>query len=193
MIKPEIKLQNEQILDGIAAGDENVLKSIFRDYKAKIIAFLKKDNATTEEAEDIFMSSLEIIYHSLLEKKLTLDKATFKTYFTPICLFQWGKIKRRKKFTGYVTKARLKVYIDVIDYENEWVEHQRMVLFRTKMSNLSDECSKILGWYLNQEKSLSEMSVLLGISEGALRKRKYDCKERLFKMVQSDPLYHELI
>lgn len=181
------------LLDGIRSGDDQILKQIFRVYKPPIIKLLIRDGAQVTEAEDIFMTGLEAIHEKLQIDNLILDKATFKTYFTRICLYQWSKVRRRKKFSSPVTMDHLEVLDDMEDPGDTLLAVDRINLMHAKLMTMSSECRQILEWYFTGEKSMLDMAGLLEISEGNVRKKKYDCKERLFKLMQNDPLYKELI
>lgn len=186
-------IKDSVLLDGIRSGDDQILKQIFRVYKPPIIKLLIRDGAQVTEAEDIFMTGLEAIHQKLQIDNLILDKATFKTYFTRICLYQWSKVRRRKKFSSSVTMDHLEVLADVEDPEDAFLEIDRMNMMQNKLMTMSTECRQILEWYFSGEKSIQDMARILEISEGNVRKKKFDCKERLFKLMQNDPLYKELI
>lgn len=186
-------MQDNALLEGIRVGDRNTLSQIFRDYKKAIMNLLMRDGARMEEAEDIFMIGLEAIHEKLQTAHLYLDKATFKTYFTQVCLYQWSKVRRRKKFSSPVTMDQLEVLRDMGDLEEALMITDRNNLMYSKLTTMSGECRQILEWYFSGEKSIQDMARILEISEGNVRKKKFDCKERLFKLMQNDPLYKELI
>lgn len=188
----EIEL-NRYILDGIKTGDPAVLRKIFSDHKYSICQLLMKGGASSVESDDIFMSAIEVIFNKLQNAHIELLDASFKTYLTKICLFQWSKIKRRKKFTSDVTIDDLGVLTDMEDLSEDWNAIERKNLMSRKMKLISSECRHLLEWFYSEQKSITEIATLLKIAEGNVRKRKFDCKEKLIRLVQNDPLYKELI
>ena len=72
------------------------------------------------------------------------------------------------------------------------LEAEERRLFQKHFERLSPECQQILGMFF-EGKSMEEIRKNLGLSSvGYAKKRKFVCKERLIKAIQSDPLYLEL-
>lgn len=192
LISPNVLLENITILEGIRTGDEVILKNIFSTYKMLIMNILRKSGAKPQESEDVFITALEAIYEKLQTKELTLDKASFKSYFIKICLFQWNKIKYRKKFLYSVTLENIEVFNENEDLTEELLIADQYKLLRAKLAQITGQCQQILIWFFIDEKSTKEIAMMLNITEGNVRKKKFDCKTRLFKLIQSDSLYKEL-
>ncbi len=184
---------NEALLDGIRRGDELVIKHICAQYQHFIINILAQRGARKEEAEDIFMIALEAIHEKLRKSLIILDKGSFKSYLTQICLFQWSKILRRNKHSHVGLIDLVDNINNVVSLEDELLNAERERLLNKKIALISPECRQLIEWIFENKKSALEIAQLLGTTEGNIRKKKYDCKQRLFKMVQSDPLYKELI
>lgn len=188
----ETLAENEHILDGIRRGDEIVLKKLFSACLPSIKTLIIRQGGQEVDAEDVFMDALEAIFVRLQDNVLNLDRASFKTYLTQVCLFQWAKKKRRKKWEQPVTKDTLVVQRDMLDLSESLAEVDRANLVRLKTELMGMECRNILRWFLEEGRSMKEIAEALNISEGFARKKKFECKQRLFKLVQEDPIYQEL-
>lgn len=145
-----------------------------------------------DDAEDVFMDALEAIYTKLHSTGLKLERAVFKTYLIQVCLFQWSKKKRKNKWETPVTNEELMVQKDTLDLSETLAEIDRIRLFRQKINLLGMECRNILQWFVEEGRSMKEIAGILNISEVFARKKKFECKQQLFKMVKEDPLYNEL-
>ena len=188
----EAQAENEHILDGIRLGDDAVIKKVFTNCLPSVKSLIVRQGGLEEDAEDVFMDALEAIYTQLHAKGLNLERAAFKTYLTQVCLFQWAKKKRKKKWESPVTNDELVVQKETLDLSESLAEVDRIKLFRMKIDLLCLECRNILKWFVEEGRSMKEIAGTLNISEVFARKKKFECKQRLFKMVQEDPLYHEL-
>lgn len=188
----EIQIENEHILHGIRQGDEVIIKKIFTSCLPSVKSLIARQGGLVADAEDVFMDAMEAIYTQLQSTGLKLERASFKTYLTQVCLFQWSKKKRKKKWETPVTNDELKVQKDTLDLSESLAEVDRIKLFRMKLDLLGMECQNILQWCMEEGRSMKEIAGILNISEVFARKKKFECKQRLFKMVQEDPLYHEL-
>ena len=193
MMTSAIISANEDLLKGIRQGDKLVIQRIFKHYQPFIINFLSKRLASKEEAEDIFMIALEAIYEKLRNSQIILDKASFKSYLTQICIFQWNKVLRRKKLHHTVVVDYSERAINDDNLEDQLRNIERERLLAQKIELISPECRQMLVWIFENKKTAFEIAQVLGTKEGNVRKKKYDCKQRLFKLIQEDPLYKELI
>ncbi|MBL0110460.1 MAG: sigma-70 family RNA polymerase sigma factor [Saprospiraceae bacterium] len=77
--------------------------------------------------------------------------------------------------------------------EDQLLNIERERLLAQKIELISPECRQMLVWIFENKKTAFEIAQVLGTKEGNVRKKKYDCKQRLFKLIQEDPLYKELI
>jgi hypothetical protein len=65
-------------------------------------------------------------------------------------------------------------------------------LYREKFQLLGDDCQKLLTLYF-EKKNMEDIAKAMGFgSEGYARKRKFQCKEKLTKLIKSDERYGEL-
>ncbi len=100
--------------------------------------------------------------------------------------------KEEKKWESPVTNDELVVQKDTLDLSESLAEVDRIKLFRMKIDLLGLECRNILKWFVEECRSMKEIAGILNISEVFARKKKFECKQRLFRLVKEDPLYNEL-
>jgi RNA polymerase sigma factor (sigma-70 family) len=183
--------KSDEYIQGLLNGDQYIVNLIFVNYKSQIVDLLKLKGATTEEAEDVCMISLEAIYFNIKFKNLTLIKASFKTYLTQICLNQWYKIFRQKKLQSMSTFDETLIE-EVDSLEDTLIQLERIKLINEKMKLLPQLCQQLFELIYVFENSTQEIAIKLNSTEVAIRKRKHDCKEKLLEMVQNSPLFDEL-
>lgn len=191
-LNKKIQAENEHILEGLRLGDIRVIEHIFTTCKPSVIRLVIRQGGTVADGEDVFMDALEAIYRKLQSGGLSLDRATFKTYLTQVCLYQWSKKARKLNRRPGVTKVVPEVQTGMEEVYEALADLDRKKMVAGKMQLLAEGCRQMLRWFFKEEKSISEVAGLLGISEGSTRKRKYECKEKLFRLVKEDPHYHEL-
>lgn len=191
-LNKKIQAENEHILEGLRLGDIRVIEHIFTTCKPSVIRLVVRQGGTVADGEDGFMDALEAIYRKLQTGGLFLDRATFKTYLTQVCLYQWSKKARKINRRPGVTKEVREVQTGMEEVYEALADLDRKKMVDGKMQLLAEGCRQLLHWFFKEEKSINEVAGLLGISEGSTRKRKYECKEKLFRLVKEDPHYHEL-
>ncbi len=191
-LNKKIQAENEHILEGLRLGDIRVIEQIFTTCKPSVMQLVVRQGGTLADGEDVFMDALEAIYRKLLSGGLSLDRAAFKTYLTQVCLYQWSKKARKKNRVYPVTNPAQEVQTGVEEVYEALADLDRKKMIAEKIQLLSKGCRQLLDWFIAENKNISEIARLLGISEGSTRKRKYECKEKLFRLVKEDPHYHEL-
>jgi len=188
----KIRAENEHILEGLRRGDLRVIEKVFSTCKPAVIQMVVRQGGNEADAEDVFMDAFEAIYNRLQSNGLTLDRASFKTYFIQVCLFQWSKKIRKKNRVHQVTNPAGEVQTGMEEVHEALADLDRKKIVAEKFQLLSEGCRQLLDWFISEDKNISEVALLLGISEGSTRKRKYECKEKLFRLVKEDPMYQEL-
>lgn len=184
--------ENEFYIEGIKQGKEEVLKIIFNKFQREISTLISRLGASHSDVEDIFMDALESIFLKIRKDSLTLDKCSFKTYLTQVCLFLWFKRFRKKKQEKHVTSVAEKVlYIDE-DFAVIMNESLKRKLYKAKFSELGHDCQKVLHMSLYENKNLSEIAIAMNYTVAFAKKKKFICKEKLVEMIKRDPLYQEL-
>jgi hypothetical protein len=59
------KLTTDQIVRGIRLKDNGVIKYLYQEYFPIILNFIKYNNGSTSDAEDVFQETLVVIYRNL--------------------------------------------------------------------------------------------------------------------------------
>lgn len=183
---------NDYFLGGIRQNDSAVIEVIFDQFRPGIRRHIRQNGGTVEDADDIFMDALEVIYRQVKTDSLTLTCA-FYTYLFEICKRLWLKKLRRKKFQSGVTIDDWPVSSMGEEPKIEMETMERYRLYQDKLLQLQEDCRKILDLYLVQHKSMNEIALIMGYAgEGYARKRKHLCKERLKELIRMDRRFEEL-
>lgn len=191
-MKTEIIQDNKRLLLGIKEDDTSVIKEIFLRFQAPVCAYLIKKGATNPDAQDVFMDALEAIYRKLLADNLTIERSSFQTYLTSICINQWYKKCRRKSRDVEVTPEELNVLKSSEDLEDQLFKSERATIFWDQFYQLAEECQKVLKMALIEETSLQEVAEKMGYSYQYARKKKSRCHKGLVERIKEDERFIEL-
>ncbi|MBW1294274.1 RNA polymerase sigma factor [Aquimarina litoralis] len=181
----EIKIYN-----GIANGDSEILKEFYRRNFNVIRNLIVQNSGSEKDSEDVFQDALIVLYEKLKLDSFTL-KCSIHTYFYGICKNIWlHKLNRSKKRSccGQIDDTILNLRASAVDIS----KNEQEQLYRKHLLSLNCKCKNILFLFF-EGKSMREISMLTNYSEGYVRKRKFECKKHLIKLIESDPLYKELI
>ncbi|GGX24446.1 RNA polymerase sigma factor [Aquimarina muelleri] len=182
--------KDQVIIDGIITGDEKILTCFYKENIQYIQGYILRNRGNTEDVEDVFQDALVVLYQKLKSGLLEL-KVPIKTYFYGICKNLWrNRLRKKKKLIIEDRENRFDVGIDdpiMVDIENQEREH----LYRKHFQKLSTDNKKILSLFF-EGRSMLEISKVIGCSETYTRKKKFQAKKELLKMIEKDPMYKEL-
>ena len=188
-----MKGTDQEIINGIANSDHQTLTAFYeRNYR--IIQKLIITNSGTEgEVADVFQDALLLMYQKIKEKDLQLT-CSIHTYFYAICKNLWmNKLRRKNKIQYQDQLEEVIPQADVFteDLEMNLITKEKEALFRKYLLQLGEPCTQLLVLVCSEE-NYRTIAQKLGITEGNVRKKKFDCKEKLLKMIRKDPAYREL-
>ncbi|WP_299433843.1 sigma-70 family RNA polymerase sigma factor [uncultured Aquimarina sp.] len=182
--------KNQQIIDGIIAGDSVILKAFYKKNLPVVKRLIQQYRGTTQDVEDLFQEALVLVYHKLRAGEIEFQ-TSIHSYFIGVCKNMWRNRLRKKRMLEYnefVIDNAIDPSLSVTDRMIE--EHQEDV-YHKHFRRLSDSSKNVLRLFF-EGKSMREIAENMEYTEGYTRKKKCMIKERLLGMVQSDPLYTEL-
>jgi RNA polymerase sigma factor (sigma-70 family) len=173
-------------LEGIRNHDAKVLRALFEECLPPVKKYVLQNSGTAEDAEDIFMDALEVVYRKIKKGSFHLT-CTLCTYLFAVCKNLWLKKLRRKKIESRVTSNGWDVSILGEVPEEEMTGMDNISLYRDKWLELSADARKVLHLFYFEKKSMKEIAIEMGYgSEGYARKRKYQCMKQLKKLIRDD-------
>ena len=88
---------DEQILRGILRHDNLILQFIYKQFYYKVNYFIKKNQGSEEDANDLFQEAIIVIYRKLKENDLIFEKSSFQGYLFSVCRFLWLKQLEKRR------------------------------------------------------------------------------------------------
>ena len=79
MLKKQIQSTEYQYVKGVLENDPHVLKKIYQDHLSGIIAMVKKNNGSVEDAKDVFQEAILIVYDKARQPGFEL-RGTFYSF-----------------------------------------------------------------------------------------------------------------
>ncbi len=189
----KISCQNNEdlvLLQGLMSGDNQVVKKIYQTMSRPITQYLKIQGADQNIAEDLFQEALVSLF-----KRLNKDN------FDLTCRLQsYLKIVARNLWLKHIRDHKREVLEDTIGHEAISIDgnmqtilesQEKEALLWSYFKTLPEGCQNILQWFFSGS-SMREIAEKLNSTVAYIKKRKYQCKERLVELVQSDNKFKEL-
>lgn len=177
----------DSYIQGIVQQNGKVLRHIYDDFFPRIKLFILKNSGNEQDAQDVFQEAIMIIYTKASKPDFALSCA-FYTYLHSISRNIWlHQLREKRKLS--VTYSPDWEYIGQTDFEETLIEQEQFSLYWKKFKALGADCRKLLDLFF-QGKPMTEITLKMGYgSPGYARKRKFQCKEQLLKMISEDPDY----
>ena len=177
-------------LSGIRNRDSQVIGKIYKDILPGITSWIRQNGGNEDDAKDIFQEMIISIYKNSQKPDFRIT-CTFWSYALIVCKNLWFAKNRNKSKMVYKESLEGEdVSIDK-NIQNEIEQQEQLILYRKHFQKLGDSCQKILSLFFAKKK-MTEIAEKLNMSAGYVKKQKFNCKEKLIKSIQADPIYSEL-
>lgn len=174
---------NQQIIDGLKNRNNEVLKFVIIQNLPMIVYLVESRNGCRQDAEDILQEALMILIKKAGKDELKLT-AKFSTYLYAVCLKLWLallKVRKSEEKRNIVFSNEIHL-ADSTAIKND---EQTNVVFQHYYNQLSKGCKEIIRLYsLNH--TVEEISGIMGYTEKSIRKRKYECKNKLITLIKEN-------
>jgi RNA polymerase sigma factor (sigma-70 family) len=188
-------LSSSEILEGIRNNDTKVLQNIYLTYFNKVRSFVLRNSGSEEDASDLFQEAIVIIFERVRGGYFEIS-CSFTSYFFSLSKYLWIKHLSIKKQTEDITISLddLSNEEALIDLDTDiagFLENTESRRFLQKhFSQLSERCQELIRLFF-QKVPIATISQSLGVSEKFVKKKKFECKEKLMNRLKNDPLYYE--
>jgi RNA polymerase sigma factor (sigma-70 family) len=182
-------IDDQQLLDGILNANTQAIKKIYDLALPSVISWVKENNGSEADGRDVFQEALIALFRKVEKGDFTLT-CTLKSFLRIMCRNLWLSRLRNKQNQMSPLDNVEKVDLDE-DLESRLGQSEKEQLFFKHFDQLGDNCRKIMQWFFDKI-SLKEIAARLDTSENYVKKRKFICKEKLIKAIQSDPHFEEL-
>lgn len=174
---------NRDYIKGLKERDKDIVQAIYNDCFPQIKLFILNNSGSQPDAQDVFHDGLIILYGKISKPDFKLT-VKLNTYLFSICKNIWLKRLRSRKLFNKIQQLPEFQTIDrdmSIDFELE----SQLAFIRRKVFSLDGKCRKLLLLFLEGH-SLKEIAIILNYSYNYTKKKKYNCKESLKKIIKED-------
>lgn len=193
MLKIEFvkKDKDSGIIDGLRDGQKGTLNDIYERYYPFVKDHVLKNSGSEDDAKDVFQDAMMAIFQNVSDKDFELT-CQFKTYLYAVSTKIWKKKLRTQKND----KSDLSDSIEQIaqeEIDDAVLKMERYKFYQRKFEELSEKCRDLLKMFLNgiDMKRITEHFGFASIAY--TKKRKFQCKENLVRLIEQDPEYKILI
>ena len=183
-------MEENLYIKAIRNNDPKVLRALYKEFLPRIAHFIRKNGGNVEEAQDVFQSALIVIFEKVQDRNFKLTSG-FYTLLYGVCRNLWGNQLQKKSRTEVTLSEDYKYTVE--PGISQLIEQQeQQVVFWDAFKQLGQDCQQLMQLFFAKVKMV-EIVEKMGLSSVSYaKKRKFQCKERLVKMVKADDRYIEL-
>ena len=184
-------LDYERLVLPLLAGKREAVQAVFDQCFPAMLALVRRGGGNHQDAEDVFMNTLEVFYLLARRPEFQLTSA-LPTLVYSIGRLQWLKIISKKKNIRLGSDEAYEESMEAEDLVESMQQAERYHLYRQKFAQLGSDCQKLLSMSF-QNLSHEVIATTMGFSsEAHARKRKHFCKGKLIQLIRADRRFDEL-
>ncbi len=174
---------DEEILAALRRGDEKSWQQFYRELRTPFRLFFLKGGALPEtEITELYQEALIAFHRNVSNDRLSAPlQSSLKTY-----LFGIGKILCRKRYSdaNFTWDDDLPEQAEAAAVEVAADQREKAQLVRSLLDRIGDPCRQLLTLVYVKGYAMESVAAEMDFpSEGAVRKRKYDCLRKLRQML----------
>ncbi|MEO0896428.1 MAG: sigma-70 family RNA polymerase sigma factor [Bacteroidota bacterium] len=182
--------QDEAYLLGLRQRDSRVLGQIYTRFFPMLAQHVRQRGGSEDDAKDVFQDTMVVLFRKLQSPDFQLT-SSLGTFLMGVGRKVW--LKKVSRRGSHPEEALVEVELEdeeKIETELEITERNR--LFRAKLLQLGQDCQKVLRLFFAGI-PMAQIAQKMGFaSENYAKKRKFQCKQKLTKLIKEDPRFKEL-
>ena len=182
MSKPKVQFTEDQFIDGLRTGNNEVLSVLYKKYYNLVLKFIVNNSGTQEAAQDIYQETIIVLYENVQKPNFELN-CQLQTYIYSIAKRLWLKqLKKNSKTFLFKDDDEN----DLVDVSEEITEHLNKESDLDKMNQslveLGEPCATLIKDFYIQKLSMDDIAEKFGYTNADNAKnQKYKCLQRLKK------------
>lgn len=182
MSKSKVQFTEDQFIDGLRTGNNEVLSALYKKYYNIVLKFIVNNSGTQEAAQDIYQETIIVLYENVQKPGFQLN-CQLQTYIYSIAKRLWLKqLKKNSKtflFKEDGENELVDVSEEITEHLNKEVELEKLT---QSLTELGEPCATLIKDFYVQKLSMDEIAEKFGYTNAANAKtQKYKCLQRLKK------------
>ncbi|MBC7389612.1 MAG: sigma-70 family RNA polymerase sigma factor [Opitutaceae bacterium] len=181
-------MNQKEIIRCIQEGNDSKALSYLYDHTLiKVRGYIKKNNGTKDEANDIFQDAVIIFFKYVKNNQFDVEKDIDAFIYTVARNLWIDKAKKERRMVYYDNTEIYEQREDSSNQLSDLISQEKAIAMKSVFDRLDEKCRKILQYYVYEKRSMKEISLLMGYSsEDVVKTNHYRCKQYLTKIVKSD-------
>jgi RNA polymerase sigma factor (sigma-70 family) len=182
MPRPSLQLSDNQFLEGLRVGDNEVLEALYKKYYNIVLKLVVSNSGTSDEARDIYQESIIVLYENARKPGFILN-CQLQTYIYSVARRLWLKQLKKNSGTYLIREEDESVLADVSgDVEHHVKRESEYEKVEKGLESLGEPCATLIRDFYVKKLSMDDIAEKFGYTNADNAKnQKYKCLQRLKK------------
>jgi RNA polymerase sigma factor (sigma-70 family) len=182
MSRSKVQFTEDQFIDGLRTGNNEVLSALYKKYYNIVLKFIVNNSGTQEAAQDIYQETIIVLYENVQKPGFELN-CQLQTYIFSIAKRLWLKQLKKSSKTFLFKEDGENELVDVseeiTEHLNKEVELDKLT---QSLTELGEPCATLIKDFYVHKLSMDEIAEKFGYTNADNAKnQKYKCLQRLKK------------
>lgn len=182
MSRNKVQFTEDQFIDGLRTGNNEVLSALYKKYYNIVLKFIVNNSGTQEAAQDIYQETIIVLYENVQKPGFELN-CQLQTYIFSIAKRLWLKQLKKSSKTFLFKEDGENELVDVseeiTEHLNKEVELDKLT---QSLTELGEPCATLIKDFYVHKLSMDEIAEKFGYTNADNAKnQKYKCLQRLKK------------
>jgi RNA polymerase sigma factor (sigma-70 family) len=182
MSRSKVQFTEDQFIDGLRTGNNEVLSALYKKYYNIVLKFIVNNSGTQEAAQDIYQETIIVLYENVQKPGFELN-CQLQTYIFSIAKRLWLKQLKKSSKTFLFKEDGENELVDVseeiTEHLNKEVELDKLT---QSLNELGEPCATLIKDFYVHKLSMDEIAEKFGYTNADNAKnQKYKCLQRLKK------------
>ncbi|MDC6366119.1 MULTISPECIES: RNA polymerase sigma factor [Flavobacteriaceae] len=175
------KEKSIDILNGFRQNNQYALSSIYKTVYPKVRLYVLKNNGDEDQAKDIYQEAFVACWKNIKDHKF--KEGNVEGYLFTIAKNKWTDFLRsanyRKTVSVDASPHLRMVSEEAPEMDRERKEETDTNAMRSALSQLGNNCQKLLKLFYFERRSMEEIATVMGMAPNSARNQKYRCMKKL--------------
>jgi len=182
MSKTKVQFTDDQFIDGLRTGSNEILTALYKKYYNLVLKFIVNNSGSEQAAQDIYQETMIVLYENVQKPAFALN-CQLQTYVYSVAKRLWLKqLKKNGKtflFKDDIENELVDVSEDINDHLNKETDIEKM---NKSLSELGEPCGTLIKDFYVNRLSMDDIAEKFGYTNADNAKnQKYKCLQRLKK------------
>lgn len=172
-------ITDQGFVDLILKGDRHALTIVYKKHRLFIQNYITSHRGNREDAQDVYQEVMMVFYANIVSGRLICLQGKLSTYLYKVAQNVWHNRQRLREPLAHATA--------LTDYpiERSINTAKEDALLHQLMNGLDYRCREMLTLFYFERLPMKKIAERMGMDQvESARKRKWDCLEKLRKLVQ---------